>query len=103
LRLKTQEPLQSERAVITIKKKATGEDPAVQFDLPISVAGRLKKAILVGLVVGFLLAVPQITSAWVNPAFASRGLAWLIGLTLFIAFFNLAVGIAASVNFRRPI
>lgn len=103
LRFKTDEPLRNERAVLTVHKKATGEDPAVQFDLPISIRGRLRRAILIGIGVGFLLAVPQITTAWINPAFASRGLPWLLSLAAFIATFNLAVGIAASLNFRKPI
>jgi len=103
LRFKTAEPIKNERVVITINKKESGQDPTVQFDLPINISGRLTKAILVGLAVGLLLAIPQIIPAWVNPSFASRGLFWLIGLTAFIAIFNFAVGIAASLNFRNPI
>lgn len=103
LRFRTQEPLKNERAVMTVKKKASGEDPAVQFDLPISIQGRIWKTVLIGLAVGLLLAVPQITTVWVNPAFAPRGLPWLIGLAGFIAIFNFAVGIAAALNFRKPI
>lgn len=103
LRFKTGEPIKNERVVITINKKETGQDPTVQFDLPINISGRLTKAILVGLAVGLLLAIPQIIPAWVNPSFASRGLTWLIGLTVFISIFNFAVGVAASLNFRKPI
>jgi hypothetical protein len=103
LRFRTKEPIKDERAVLTVNKKASGEDAAVQFDLPISVQGRLSKAIWIGIAVGLLLAIPQITTAWINPGFATRPLEWLIGLTLFIAAFNLAVGIAASLNFRKPI
>lgn len=65
---------------MTVKKKAAGEDPAVQFDLPISILERVRKTVLTGLAVGLLLAVPQITTAWVNPAFASRGLSGLLVL-----------------------
>jgi hypothetical protein len=103
LRFKTQEPVRDERAVMTLTKKATGEDPAVQFDLPIRVKGRRWKAVLVGLVVGAFLAVPQITTTWINPDFANRGLAWLFALAGFIIVFNVAVGIAAALNFRKPI
>jgi hypothetical protein len=103
LRFRTQEPLRDERAVMTVNKKASGEDAAVQFDLSLSVLGRLRKTVLMGIAVGVLLAIPQITTAWINPAFANRGLGWLTGLSLFIALFNLAVGVAASLNFRRPI
>jgi hypothetical protein len=103
LRFRTQEPIKDERAVLTVNKKASGEDPAVQFDLPVCVKGRLWKAVWIGVAVGLLLAIPQITTAWINPAFATRGLDWLIGLTLFIAVFNLAVGVAAALNFRKPI
>lgn len=102
-RFKTAEPLVDQRAVITITKKVSGEDPLVQFDLPVRVTGRRRKAILLGFAAGFLLAVPQVTTAWVNPAFAPRGLAWLIALSVFIAVFNIAVGIAAALNFRKPI
>lgn len=103
LRFKTREPIRDERVVITINKKEAGEDPTVQFDLPISISGRLTKAILIGLAVGLLLAIPQIIPVWVNPSFAPRGLTWLIELIAIIAFFNLVVGIAASLNFRKPI
>lgn len=103
VRFRTQEPLKDERAVITVNKKAKGEDPAVQFDLPISVAGRLRRTILAGLFVGVLLAIPQITTAWINPGFTDRSLSWFLGLSTFIAFFNLAVGVAAALNFRKPI
>jgi hypothetical protein len=103
IRFKTGEPIKDERVVITINKKESGEDSTVQFDLPISISGRLGKTIWVGLAAGLLLAIPQITTAWVNPSYTPRGLAWLIGLSAFIAFFNLAVGVAASLNFRRPI
>lgn len=102
-RFKSEEPLVDQRAVITITKKISGEDPSVQFDLPVSVTGRRRKAILIGLGVGFFLAVPQITTAWVNPAFAPRGLAWLLALSGFIVVFNVAVGVAAALNFRKPI
>jgi hypothetical protein len=67
------------------------------------VAGRFAKAVLIGLVVGALLAIPPITTAWINPAFANWGLPWLLGLTIFIALFNLAAGVGASLNFRKPI
>jgi hypothetical protein len=103
LRFKTGEPIKSERAVITINKKESGEDPTVQFDLLIRISGRLGKAIWVGLAAGLLLAIPQITTAWVNPAFTPRRLPWLIGLAAFIAFFNFAVGVTASLSFRKPI
>jgi hypothetical protein len=103
LRFKTQEPLGNERAVITVNKKATGKDPAVQFDLPISVAGRLRKAVWVGVGVGVLLALPQITTAWMNPAFASRSTGWFVGLSVFVVLCNFAVGIAAALSFRKPI
>jgi hypothetical protein len=103
LRFKTSEPLRAERAVITISKKESAQDAAVQFDLPILVGGARLRAVLIGLAVGVLLAVPQVTTAWVNPSFANRGLGWLIGLSSFIAIFNVAVGIAAAINFRRPI
>ena len=89
--------------MITITKKVSAEDPSVQFDLPVCVEGRRRRAIPLGLVVGFFLAVPQITTAWVNPAFAPRGLPWLLGLSRFIAVFKIAVGIAAALNFRKPI
>ena len=102
-RFRTQEPLKNERAVITVNKKASGEDPAVQFDLPISVLGRRWKTVLAGLVVGVLLAFPQIITAWINPAFAKWGLGWLIALASFIAIFNVSAGVAAAFNFRRPI
>jgi hypothetical protein len=103
LRFKTQEPLLDERAVITMTKKQSGEDPAVQFDLPIAVAGRRGRTILIGVVVGLFLALPQVITAWVNPAFAPRGLIWLLGLAGFIVALNVAVGIAAALNFRKPI
>jgi hypothetical protein len=103
LRFKTQEPLKDERTVLTLSKKASGADPAVQFDLPILISGRLGKSVWIGIAVGLLLAVPQITTAWINPAFGNRSLGWLIGLSLFIAVFNFAVGITAALNFRRPI
>ncbi len=103
LRFKTEEPILDERAVITVTKKRPGEEPAVQFDLRVSVTGRRRKAVLMGIAVGFLLAAPQITTAWVNPAFAPRGLGWLLALSGFIAAFNVAVGVAAALNFRKPI
>jgi hypothetical protein len=103
LRFKTQEPLREERAVATITKKETGADAAVQFDMPIAVAGRRLKAILIGIVLGLFLALPQVITAWVNPAFAPRGLPWLLGLAGLIAGLNIAVGIGAALNFRKPI
>jgi hypothetical protein len=103
LRFKTQEPLTEERAVITITKKQSGEDAAVQFDLPVAIEGRRLKTILIGIVVGLFLALPQVITAWVNPAFAPRGLNWLLGLAGIIVFLNVIVGIAAALNFRRPI
>jgi hypothetical protein len=103
LRFRTKEPIKSERAVLTVNKKASGEDSAVQFDLPISVQGRLAKAIWIGIAVGLLLAIPQITTVWINPAFSTKPLEWLIGLASFILVFNIAVGIAAALNFRKPI
>jgi len=102
-RFKTQEPIRDERAVMTLTKKATGEDPAVQFDLPIRVKGRRWKAVLIGIVVGVFLAVPQITTTWINPSFANRDLKWLFSLVAFIIIFDVAVGIAAALNFRKPI
>jgi len=102
-RFKSAEPLVDQRAVITITKKMSGEDPLVQFDLPVLVTGRRRKAVMLGFGAGFLLAVPQITTAWMNPAFAPRGLTWLVALSGFIAAFNIAVGIAAALNFRKPI
>jgi len=103
LRFKTQEPLLDERAVITITKKESGQEAAVQFDMPILVAGRRLKAILIGIVLGLFLALPQVITAWVNPAFQSNGLPWLLGLAGFIALLNIAVGIAAALNFRKPL
>ncbi len=103
LRFKTQEPTRDERAVMTITKKATGEDPAVQFDLPIRVKGRKWRSVLIGVIVGLFLATPQITTAWINPSFATRSLGWFFSLTGFILVFNVAVGIAAALNFRKPI
>jgi hypothetical protein len=103
LRFKTLEPLRDERAVMTVNKKASGEDSAVQFDLPIRIEGRLRMAVLVGIFVGLLLAVPQITTAWINPAFKGNSAGWFVGLAAFIILFDLAVGVAAALNFRRPI
>jgi hypothetical protein len=103
LRFKTQEPLLDERAVITITKKESGQEAAVQFDMPILVAGRRLKAILIGIVLGLFLALPQVITAWVNPAFKANGLPWLLGLAGFIALLNIAVGIAAALNFRKPL
>jgi hypothetical protein len=103
LRFKTREPLKEERAVITLTKKQTGEDATVQFDLPVAVEGQGLKAVLIGVAVGALLALPQIITAWVNPAFQPRGLTWLIGLSGIIFVLNMGVGIAAALNFRRPI
>jgi hypothetical protein len=102
-RFKTQEPIRDERAVMTITKKATGEDPAIQFDLPIRVKGRWWKAALIGIVVGLFLAAPQIITTWTNPGFANRGLKWLFFLVGFIIVFDVVVGIAAALNFRKPI
>lgn len=103
IRFKTGEPIKNERVVITLNKKETGEDPSVQFNLPINISGRWGKAVWLGVAVGVLLASPQIITVWVNPSFTSRGLSWLIGLCAIITLFNLVVGIAASLNFRRPI
>jgi hypothetical protein len=103
LRFKTQGPLKEERAVITITKKQSGEDSAVQFDLPVVVGGRELKTILIGIVVGLFLALPQVITAWVNPAFAPRGLTWLLGLAGIIVLLNVVVGVAAALNFRKPI
>jgi hypothetical protein len=55
------------------------------------------------LAVGLLLALPQITTLWMNPAVAGKSSIWLGGLTAFIAVFNFAAGIAAALNFRRPV
>jgi len=103
IRFKTQEPLRDERAVATITKTVTGADAAGQFDMPIVVAGRRLKTILIGIVLGLFLALPQVITAWVNPAFAPRGLPWLLGLAGLIAGLNIAVGIGAALNFRKPI
>jgi len=78
LRFKTQEPLRDERAVLTVKKKVASEDAAVQFDLPIQVAGRVLRAVLMGIVVGLLLAIPQITAVWINPGFGEKSPGWMV-------------------------
>jgi hypothetical protein len=102
LRLKTGDPLKDEHAVITVSKKGSGEDAAVQFDLPIAVGGRFRKVVLASLVVGVLLAVPQITTVWMNPAFACKSSFWLLGVSAFIAIFNFAAAIAVTLNIAKP-
>jgi hypothetical protein len=98
---KTHERLKDERVVLSVNKKVSGEDPAVQLDLPISVNVRLWKSVCVGIVVGFLLAVPQITSARINRALrAEASIGWPGS---FIAVVNLAVGVEAALNSRKPL
>jgi len=103
IRFKTLDPLLNERAVMTVTKKATGEEAAVQFDLPIMVSGRRAKTIGIGFVVGFLLALPQIITLWVNPSFTTKSAGWWLELIGFILVLDIIVGIAAAVNFRKPI
>jgi hypothetical protein len=103
LRFKTQEPLLDERAVITITKKESEQEAAVQFDMPVLVAGRRLKAILIGVVLGLFLTMPQVITAWVNPSFKDKPLEWFLGLAGLIALLNIAVGIAAALNFRKPL
>jgi hypothetical protein len=103
LRFKTLGPLKDERAVITVNKKTSGEDAAMQFDLPISIKGRIYKAVWIGIFVGLLLATPQFITSWISPAFANKSPAWFFGLFAFIAALNVAAGITATLNFRKPI
>lgn len=103
LRFKTLEPMKSERALLSVRKKSPGEDSTVQFDLPMSIRGRLGKAVLSGVVIGVLLAAPQIIAACMNPSLAAKGLRLILGLAVVILIFNLVVGITAALNFRKPI
>jgi hypothetical protein len=101
IRFKTKEPIQDERAVITIMKKSAGKDAAVEFDMPVLVKGNQSKTILIGTVAGLLLAAPQVITTLNNPSFQDIGR--VFGLCTIIVIFNWIVGLIAAFNFRKPI
>ncbi|MEC9363124.1 MAG: hypothetical protein VYC42_07860 [Pseudomonadota bacterium] len=103
IRFKTLDPLAAQRAVLTVRKKEPGADATIQFDLPASIAGNLRKMARVGVAIGLLLALPQAITAWLNPAFSNNGLGWWLGLFGFFAISYLLVGLAAAFGFRKPL
>lgn len=102
VRFRTLEPVRDESIVFTILKKASGQDAAVEFNLPGIVRGNQTKSLWLGVLVGLLLAAPQIFTLLTNPASVTSPsrLPYLVALALFL---NLAAGITAALNFRKPV
>jgi hypothetical protein len=103
VRFRTLESLRDESVVFIILKKLPTHDASLEFNLPSIVKGKRRKAILIGTLVGVLLAAPQIAVLLSNPAFETVSALRIVMLAGFTLTSNIAAGVMASFNFRKPI
>ena len=99
LRIKTGKPSSKEPAILSVLRSESGtETPELQFDLPVAVRSNFWWTLVYGVVLGLLLAAPQIVAALYNPLLPKKNV-WLISATSGAV--GLVTGIFAAFGLKK--
>jgi len=100
VRIITGKPREKKRAILTILRTGGDRNASVEFDLPLLICGTYLHTLGYGILLGILLAGPQIVGTLFNLRLPCQN---VIGIIIMSVIMGLVAGIFAAFGLRKPI